>query len=158
MRLTKRVTDPDAWAKTNLDWDDVRRRYATCVSKLGKPRQRIDYVREIVRGRQPSFSHHAIALLMRHRYIATNCLTTNFDKLLEMAFAQQAVSEYQAIRSQDETRFHGQKDKFYIIKLHGDYDTENILNTTDETIRISEQMVTISVQMLRRKGGFVLGA
>ena len=31
---------------------------------------------------------------MQHGCIKPTCLTTNFDKLLEMAFAKQAVAEY----------------------------------------------------------------
>src|SRR5262249_7753552 len=87
------ATDPDAWAQEHLDWDDPSRRYSTCVRKLGTPADRIDYFRRIIRGAQPSFSHHAVALLMQHGHIRRSCLTTNFDKLTEMAFAQEAVSE-----------------------------------------------------------------
>jgi hypothetical protein len=46
--------------------------------------------------------------------------SSNFDKLIEMASAQQAVSEYQAIRSEDERQCWGDEEKQYVIKLHGD--------------------------------------
>ena len=93
LAVAARASDPDACARENFDWDDPSRRYSKCVSKLGNAAVRIQYFRQIVHGAQPSFSHHAVALLMQHGCIKPTCLTTNFDKLLEMAFAQQAVSE-----------------------------------------------------------------
>src|SRR5262245_5966596 len=77
------TSEPYTWALDNLDWDDLSRRYSKCISRLGNARVRIDYFRQIVRGIQPSFSHHAVALLMRRGWVASDCLTTNFDKLLE---------------------------------------------------------------------------
>jgi O-acetyl-ADP-ribose deacetylase (regulator of RNase III)/NAD-dependent SIR2 family protein deacetylase len=159
-RLAKSAgtSDPDAWARENLDWDDPNRRYYKCISKFGNRDFRIQYFRQIVRDIQPSFSHHAIAMLMRRGYIKHTCLTTNFDKLLEMAFAQQAISEYQAIRSENEVEYWGEEEKFYVLKLHGDYDTKNILNTSDETIRIPGELRNISTQLLQRSGLVVLGS
>jgi O-acetyl-ADP-ribose deacetylase (regulator of RNase III) len=150
--------DPDAWAREHLDWDDPSRRYAKCLTLLGTPADRINYFRHIIRGVQPSFSHHAIALLMQRGRLKRSCLTTNFDKLMEMAFAQQAVSEYQAIRSEDEKQYWGYEDKNYVIKLHGDYDTANILNTADEAIRIPKALQEVGTALLRRGGLVVLGS
>jgi O-acetyl-ADP-ribose deacetylase (regulator of RNase III)/NAD-dependent SIR2 family protein deacetylase len=152
------VSDTDTWARENLDWDDLNRRYYKCISRLGNRTVRIQYFRRIIRDVQPSFSHHAIALLMQRNYIRPTCLTTNFDKLLEMAFAQHAISEYQAIRSDVEVEYWGEEEKFYILKLHGDYDTANILNTSDETIRIPGKLRNISTQLLQRSGLVVLGS
>jgi O-acetyl-ADP-ribose deacetylase (regulator of RNase III)/NAD-dependent SIR2 family protein deacetylase len=155
---TAGAEDPDAWARDNLDWDDPTRRYGKCLSKMGNAAYRIRYFRDIIRGIEPSFSHHAVALLMQRGYFRRSCLTTNFDKLLEMAFAQQGVSEFQAIRSDDETQYWGEEDKYYIIKLHGDYDTANILNTKDEAIRIPDDIRRISTDVLLRSGLVVLGS
>jgi O-acetyl-ADP-ribose deacetylase (regulator of RNase III) len=159
-RLASKETPPDldAWAKQELDWEDRYRRYTNCLSKYGNAAARIRFFREIIRDVQPSFSHHAIALLMKSRRIRSTCLTTNFDKLLEMAFAQQAVSEYQAIRSEDEGQYWGEEDKNYVVKLHGDYDTANILNTRDETIRIPQALQDISASLLKRSGLIVIGS
>src|SRR5262249_32722675 len=96
-------------------------------------------------------------LLMRHGYLKRTCLTTNFDKLMEIAFAQQTVSNFQAIRSDEETRYWGERDKYYVLKLHGDYDTGNILNTINETIRIPKGLQEISTGFLQRSGLVVLG-
>jgi O-acetyl-ADP-ribose deacetylase (regulator of RNase III) len=153
-----KASDPDSWAREHLDWDDPGRRYGRCLSALGNPAARIKYFRRIIRDVQPSFSHHAITLLMRRGRIRKSCLTTNFDKLLEMAFAQQSVSEYQAIRSEDEQQYWGYEDKYYVIKLHGDYDTANILNTDDEAIRIPKALQEISTRLLWRSGLLVLGS
>ena len=153
-----KAADTDAWARANLDWDDPSRRYSKCISRLGNAAIRIQYFRQLIRNAEPSFSHHAIAMLMARGYLQRTCLTTNFDKLLEMSFAQQSISEYQAIRIEDEADYWASDDKNYIVKLHGDYDTANILNTQDETIRIPDQLQAIGRQLLQRKGLFVLGS
>jgi hypothetical protein len=77
-----------------------------------------------------------VSLLAARRVLRTTCLTTNFDKLLELAFAKQGEVECQAIRTPEEAAYWGgEPDKCYILKLHGDYDTHSILNTRDETRR-----------------------
>jgi hypothetical protein len=124
--------DRETWEQ-DIDWNDPTRRYGNCVNKIGAPAVRLDYFRNhIIQGAKPSFNHHAIALLMQRGYLRRSCLTTNFDKLIEMAFAQQAISEFQAIRSEAEKSFWIEEDKHYVVKLHGDYDTGNILNTEEE--------------------------
>ncbi|MFN0051550.1 MAG: SIR2 family protein [Planctomycetales bacterium] len=152
-----RPGDLDAWRKTELNWNDGKRRYSTCLRRYAPtPAQRVQYFRKLIDGIQPSFSHHAAALLMGAGIVKQTCLTTNFDKLVEMAFAQQGFSEYQAIRSDEEAKFHRQlSDKCYVVKLHGDYDTHNILNTVDEIIRIPPALQEIA-QTLLQQGGLVL--
>lgn len=45
----------------------------------------------------------------------------------------------------------------YLLKLHGDYDTENVLNTGEETITISKKMTEKVRTLSRRSGMVVLG-
>jgi O-acetyl-ADP-ribose deacetylase (regulator of RNase III) len=149
----------DSWADDNLNWSDASRRYGTCLERYGSAEDRVNYFRGILRGRRPSFAHHAIALLMAHDRLYRTALTTNFDKLLEQAFNEQNLRECQAIRMSKEAEFWGsEQDKCYVFKLHGDYDTHNILNTRSETRAIRPFFVDLSQAILRGRGLLVLGS
>jgi O-acetyl-ADP-ribose deacetylase (regulator of RNase III) len=149
----------DDWARTELNWGDDSRRYSTCLAKYGPPADRVTYFRRLISGLQPAFAHHAVAMLMHAGYLKKTCLTTNFDKLIELAFAQQGNSEFQAIRGDDEAKYWRQEnDKCYIVKLHGDYDAHNIRNISDETVRISSHLHRIAVDLLKQSGMIVLGS
>ena len=151
--------DKDKWAREELNWDDRERRYSTCLKKFGPEALRVRYFRQLIQGRPPVFSHHAVSLLMQFGYLKNTCLTTNFDKLVEIAFAQQSNSECQPIRSDEEARFwQPEKDQYYVIKLHGDYDTHNIRNTNDETIGIPKQLQEIGFSVMKRSGLIVIGS
>ena len=96
---------------------------------------------------------------MQRGVFMQTCLTTNFDKLIELAFAQQGDVECQPIRMQEEARFWGtEPDKCYAIKLHGDYDTHNILNTRNETLQIEPDLLALTARALADRGLVVLGA
>jgi O-acetyl-ADP-ribose deacetylase (regulator of RNase III) len=149
----------DVWATRELNWDDPRRRYSTCLKKYGAAAARVKYFRGLIQGLSPVFGHHAATLLMQAGFLSKTCLTTNFDKLIEIAFAQQGNSECQAIRGDEEANFWRQEeDKCYVIKLHGDYDTHNILNTNDETAIIPKQLGNIVHNALRQRGLVVIGS
>lgn len=142
-----------------LSWDDPKRRYSACLQKYGNAAQRVQFFRRLLRGKEPSFAHHAVALLTARRIFRSTCLTTNFDKLLEVAFARQGEVECQAIRVDEETVYWGaETDKCYVVKLHGDYDTHNILNTRDETMEIEPELVSVVENLAQDCGMVVLGA
>ena len=148
------------WARSELAWDDPRRRYSTCLLRYAKtPVQRLRYFRSLIEGVQPSFSHHALCLLMSSEVLQGTCLTTNFDKLIEMAFAQQGFSECQSIRSDKEAEFWRQEEgKCYVVKLHGDYETYNIQNTRDETIFVAAPVRRIVLDAVKHGGLFFIGS
>jgi hypothetical protein len=150
----------DEWAQSELDWNDPRRRYSTCLLQYAKtPVQRLRYFRSLIEGVQPSFTHHALCLLMSSKVLQGTCLTTNFDKLIEMAFAQQGFSECQSIRSDKEAEFWRQEEgKCYVVKLHGDYETYNIQNTQDETIFVAGPVRRIVVDAVKHGGLFFVGS
>ena len=152
--------DEDAWARSELDWDDPRRRYSTCLLRYATtPVQRLRYFRSLIEGVQPSFSHHALCLLMSSEVLQGTCLTTNFDKLIEMAFAQQGFSECQSIRSDKEAEFWRQEEgKCYVVKLHGDYETYNIQNTRNETIFVAGPVRRIVLDAVKHGGLFFVGS
>jgi len=143
--------------EAKLKWQDKSRRYSVCMH-LGRNTQgsRVEYFRTLLSRARPSFSHHAVAMLMAGQYIKSTCLSTNFDKLLEMAFMQQGKMECQPIRNDSEIEYWAPDSKRgYVLKMHGDYDTENVLNTREETITISEKM-TETVKTLSKKSGMVV--
>lgn len=150
----------EEWANKELKWDRPHARYATCIRRRYRvPAQRVAYFRNILRNVRPAFCHHGVALLMRAHYFKTTCVTTNFDKLLESAFTQQGELECQPIRTIEEVEFWQQEwDRYHVMKLHGDYDTYNILNTADETLEINAGMIGAVEELLKSAGIIVIGA
>jgi len=155
----RNVENADAWAKEHLNWDDPRRRYTACLDAYGSAEQRVAYFRRLLRDARPAFAHHGTALLMSRGILFETALTTNFDKLLERAFIEQGSMECQAIRTPEEGEFWGEEDdKCYVFKLHGDYDTLNILNTRPETRSIPDFFLPHALSFLRARGLLVLGS
>jgi O-acetyl-ADP-ribose deacetylase (regulator of RNase III)/NAD-dependent SIR2 family protein deacetylase len=152
---------PDAvkQLEKSLQWDDSTLRYVTCIKRRYPDiALRVDYFRNLVKGLTPSFAHHAVALLMKHRYLRSTCLTTNFDKLLESAFVRQEDAEIQPIRTDGEVEFWANDDgRNYVLKLHGDYGTQNVANTVSETTLISDAFRDAVCTTLDSAGLVVLG-
>jgi hypothetical protein len=95
---------------------------------------------------------------MTYRYFRSTALTTNFDKLLEDAFTRQGAVECQPIRTDSELQFWDNvHNRYYVLKLHGDYDTQNISNTPDETVSISDNFRDDVSRLLEYAGLLVLG-
>jgi O-acetyl-ADP-ribose deacetylase (regulator of RNase III) len=142
-----------------LNWHDPARRYGSCLEAYGPPEARVDYFRRLLKGRHPAFAHHALTLLMANDKLYRNALTTNFDKLIEQSFFELNIRECQAIRMREEAEFWGpETDKCYLLKLHGDYDTHNILNTRDETRLIPAFFEDLTRDVLLSRGLFALGS
>ena len=159
LQVLRPDVDPEVWANDYLNWDDASRRYGTSLERYGPAEDRVNYFRGVLRGLRPSFSHHALTLLMAHDKLYSTALTTNFDKLLERSFTEQNLRECQAIRMPEEAEFWGtERDKCYVFKLHGDYDTHNILNARSETRRIPEFFLDLARSILRGRGLLVLGS
>jgi O-acetyl-ADP-ribose deacetylase (regulator of RNase III) len=160
-RMIREMAEGPDEAKIDADlkWNDPKRRYPSCLKSYGGVARRVQYFRRLLHGKEPCFAHHAVSLLAARRVLRTTCLTTNFDKLLEVAFARQGEVECQAIRTAEEAAYWGgEPDKCYVLKLHGDYDTHNILNTRDETLEIENELVSITENLVRDGGMIVLGA
>ena len=96
---------------------------------------------------------------MHYGYLSRTCVTTNFDKLLEKGFSELNLMECQAIRLEEEAQYWKKEDdKCYCFKLHGDYDTHNILNTSDETTVVDETLIQSTESLLNHSGLIVLGS
>ncbi|MDQ3697098.1 MAG: SIR2 family protein [Gemmatimonadota bacterium] len=147
------------WANARLAWSDTSRRYVTCIREgYRNEARRVEYFRDILRDLKPAFCHHAAALLMRDGYLKRTCLTTNFDHLLEDAFTQLGITGCQPLRGAADTEYwQDRQERYFVVKLHGDIDTHNILNTREETIAIDDGLQGLVDRVLRNAGLVVLG-
>ncbi|NND73574.1 MAG: hypothetical protein HKN44_01070 [Ilumatobacter sp.] len=155
----RNVDDIEAWAEETLSWNDSTRKYTACLDAYGSAEVRVAYFRQLLKGARPAFAHHAISLLMARDVLFRTALTTNFDKLLEQSFVEQGTTECQAIRTPEEAEYWDEEpDKCFVMKLHGDYDTHNILNTRPETRSVPGFFGPHIANFLRAKGMLVLGS
>lgn len=145
---------------SELKWNDRNLKYYTCISKAyGNEAARIDYFKRILKGIRPSFFHYGVSLLISNNILRNIAYTTNFDKLIELAFSNIGHYECQAIRMEEEAQYISLNDenKSYLVKLHGDYDTNNILNTRSETKQIKNIILNTMESNLKDSGLLVLG-
>lgn len=105
----------------------------------------------------PSPAHHAIAQMVRDSYFRM-VLTTNFDRLLEMALDSTGIS-YDVIGSDDALK--GARPYIHsncvIVKLHGDYRDTRIKNTERELAVYSDQLNKYLDRILDEFGLIVCG-
>ena len=88
----------------------------------------------------PTSTHRAIATLAKHGYVRM-ILTTNFDRLIEMALEEAGIVP-DVISSDDDLRgampyVHSQ---CVVVKLHGDYRDTRIKNTVEELANYSQEL------------------
>ena len=152
-------SDAQAWLIKHLAWNKPDERYAACIRlQYANPADRVDFFRSASVRVRSSFAHHGMAILLQAGVLKQTCLTTNFDKLLENAFAVQGHRECQALRTESEVRFwRPDSNRCFCVKLHGDYDTHNVLNTSEETVRIDDALKDCGSSILVHHGLLVLG-
>ena len=107
--------------------------------------------------KRPTEAHRVVARLMARGYVRV-VLTTNFDRLLEDACAEEGVGPV-VISSNDgassaEPLVH---QRHVIIKLHGDYKDPRIMNTTTELATYPPEMDKLLDQVLGEFGLVVCG-
>jgi NAD-dependent SIR2 family protein deacetylase len=125
------------------------------------PKDRRAYLDELITRGKPSFGHLALALLMAEK-LCRAVWTTNFDRTLEDAAAQVMGGTGRLVtadltepaklrRAWDEGRWpvYG--------KLHGDYHSERLKNTTSEIQQQDAEMRRNLVEACRRQGLAVVG-
>jgi hypothetical protein len=89
---------------------------------------------------------------MEKKILAPECVTTNFDKLLERAFYESGTMECQPLRNADELQFHQRyPDKAYCVKIHGDYDSHNLFNQNMRLSPSKTKMAHYLEHILRRE-------
>lgn len=99
-------------------------------------RDRSEYLMQQLQGMQNSFGHKVIGILMKNELLKL-IFTTNFDKAFENAAIDQLkIMDKFFVASMDNTttaiqKYHTNLRPF-ITKIHGDYFSEKLKNTTDE--------------------------
>ncbi|NAS89256.1 hypothetical protein C4E24_05900 [ANME-1 cluster archaeon AG-394-G21] len=88
----------------------------------------------------PTSTHQAIATLAKHGYVRM-ILTTNFDRLIEMALEEVGIVP-DVISSDDDLKgampyVHSQ---CVVVKLHGDYRDTRIKNTVEELANYAQEL------------------
>jgi hypothetical protein len=125
------------------------------------PKDRRAYLDELIARGKPSFGHHALGLLMAEN-LCRIIWSTNFDRTVEDAAAERLggtgrlvvadLKEPEKIRRAiDENRWpvYG--------KLHGDYHSESLKNTSEELRQQDAGMRRSLVDACRRQGLAVIG-
>lgn len=129
-------------------------------------RHRRQYIDDAISKGTPSFAHRALAALMSSKQLS--CIfTTNFDSLLETSSTltdqllpptERAMPTLAALDSADRAlRCVAESDWPLIAKLHGDYQSFNIKNTSSELEQQDERMRTVLVETCKRFGLVVVG-
>ena len=156
--------DPFEWYETNVgDAPD----YSQLIESLGStPADRRTLLSEyfvptdedIEHGlKQPSRTHRSISRLVAKGYIKV-IVTTNFDRLLEVALAEIGVQPI-VISSADTA--HGamplQHSECTIIKVNGDYLEPNIKNTVAELASYEDEMNSLLDRVFDEYGVIICG-
>lgn len=121
-----------------------------------EPQDRRRYIDSMMRGAKPSFGHMAMSHLMSRDLIRITW-TTNFDRVVEDAVSKVmgtgsiltvgALGEPETIK----TAISQQRWPIY-AKLHGDFQSENLKNTTDELSTQDTQMRDLFLDACRNYG------
>ncbi|MFL5763578.1 MAG: SIR2 family protein [Bacteroidia bacterium] len=99
-------------------------------------RDRSEYLAQQLKGMQNSYGHKVIGVLMKNGLLPLT-FTTNFDKAFENAAVEQLrTMDRFFVATMDNTdaslqQYHGGM-RPYIAKIHGDYFSEKLKNTTEE--------------------------
>lgn len=129
-------------------------------------RLRRQYIDDAIGKGTPAFGHKVLGSLMAAR--KTDCVfTTNFDPLIEEAAqtasallptAQQSRPTVAALDSADRAvRCLKESDWPLVAKLHGDYQSENIKNTSSELAAQDARMRHVLVEAAQRFGMVFVG-
>lgn len=124
-------------------------------------RDRRAYIDAMVATARPSLGHHALALLMREGLLRA-VWTTNFDPLIESAAAAaygnvgkllvaDLAEPEKAARALETERWP------LLVKLHGDFQSERLMNTKAELRRQDAEMRRNLVAACKRSGLAVVG-
>jgi O-acetyl-ADP-ribose deacetylase (regulator of RNase III) len=103
----------------------------------------------------PNFSHYALALLMKYNFINKTCITTNFDRLIEMAFMRIEGCDAIPIRTAPEIDI-WDHERHYIIKVHGDGHFYNMKQTQKQTTDWDEKFKKLILGFRQHFSGLVI--
>lgn len=156
--------DPEYWYTTKFDKRPEYSELLGAVARTSAERRELlrsyfepsDEDREEGR-KQPTNAHKAIAKLVRREYIRV-ILTTNFDRLLEIALEDEGISPT-VIASADaaEGAMPLAHSRCTVIKLHGDYLDTRLKNTPEELATYDPRIDKLLDRVLDEYGLIVCG-
>ena len=125
------------------------------------PKDRRAYLDDLMARGKPSFGHLALALMMREK-LCRVVWTTNFDRMIEDAAAQVLGSTGRLVtadlKEPEKFRTSYAESRWPICgKLHGDYHSEALKNTTEELREQDAEMRRNLVDACRSHGLAVVG-
>ncbi|PTW38811.1 SIR2 family protein [Rhodovulum kholense] len=165
--LAQGVEEQDDWAAWYVEKEGKEPDYSALLAQLAStPAERRAILHSYIEpdeedreeGRKvPTAGHKAIAKLVRGGYVRV-IVTTNFDRLMENALREEGV-EPTVVGSPDalegaEPLTHS---ACYILKLHGDYKDERILNTDSELEAYPDSYNTLLDRIIDEHGLIVCG-
>jgi hypothetical protein len=131
----------------------------------GSPEQRRAYIEDAIHKGTPSFAHRVLASLFTTRRVPC-AFTTNFDPLVEQATtvtdqrlppADRANLTVAAIDNADRARLALQESRPFLAKLHGDYQSIELKNTTEGLQQQDVHMRAVLTGASARFGLIVVG-
>ncbi|MDN4053158.1 SIR2 family protein [Massilia sp. YIM B02763] len=129
------------------------------------PEDRRNYISDAVQKGTPSFAHRVLAALITTRRVPC-VFTTNFDTLVETAATvtdqlvapgDRANLSVSAIDNADRAMHALGESRPLLAKIHGDYHSVSLKNTTDELRVQDAQMRTVLTSACARYGLVVVG-
>lgn len=151
--------NPEEWFKKKYGEEPD---YSTILGKLvSTPTERINLLKPYFEAneqereeglKQPTLAHKSIAKLIKAGYIRV-VITTNFDRLLEMALQDEGI-EPVVVRHADDIDgiiplVHN---NLVIIKINGDYQDSRFLNTKSELAVYPEKLKNFILQIINEFG------
>ena len=161
---SEEAPDPGAWYRAKYGSDPDYSELIKAVAPTQAERQQIlreyweaDPADAPDAAKRPTLAHTAIANLVKGGFVKI-IVTTNFDRLVENALRDAGV-EPVVLSSPDDIAGMTPLDHTdcCVIKLHGDYLDERILNTTDELSKYPEVVNDVLDRILQDYGLVVCG-
>lgn len=155
--------DPEAWHCAKYGSEPSYSELINAVASTQAERQQIlrEYWAAAPAGtdaaRRPTLAHTAIADLVKGGFVKV-IVTTNFDRLVENALREAGLDPVVLSSPEDIAGMMPLDHTDYcVIKLHGDYLDERILNTTDELSEYPDVVNDILDRILQDYGLVVCG-
>jgi len=147
--------DPIAWARKHLGCEPT---YSLVLERLFPERaQRQELLSGYFVGREPTPAHRILARMAADGLVRV-IVTTNFDRLIEAALDELAI-RWSRVTTEAELQTSQPRDvaPVFILKLHGDYGSIDIRNTTDEIAVLSPGIGDELGAILRLHGLLLVG-
>ncbi len=153
--------DVRRWAQDNLPWfaaRDSKSEYALALENVLKPRgMRNQRLRRLMRHAKPSKGYSLLGLLLKKGLFDT-VVSTNFDDLVRVSCAQVLGPPITTVNTSDQFRQLGpHSEEVRLLRLHGDFDHGDLLNTERELEATPEERFAAVRRLFAFYGLIVIG-